>query len=261
MNLLPRRFFCGVFYSGHRRIIFVYDRAPGRPAAKMKGADMKLTAKKITTTAMIAALAYVVMVFVRIPLMPAAPYLEYDPKDVLFVITGFLLGPLESFISIILVCLIEMVTVSDSGPIGLLMNVIASLFFVMPAVLIYHKKRTLPAAVIGLSCGVIAMTGSMLLWNYLITPLYTGMPREAVVSMLPTIFLPFNLIKAGINMAITLIIYKPISKLLHLPALLGPAEKTEQGGRKKFTPFAIILGVILLAGCILAIILLRNQPV
>ena len=219
---------------------------------------MKLTAKKITTTAMFAALAYVVMVFIRIPLMPAAPFLEYDPKDVLFVITGFLLGPLESFLSIILVCLIEMVTVSDSGPIGLLMNVIASLFFVMPAVLIYHKKRTLPAALIGLICGIIGMTGSMLLWNYLVTPGYMGVPRDVVVSMLPTVFLPFNVIKAGINMAITLIIYKPISKILHMPALLGPAEKdTSEEKKKKFSPFAIILGAILLAGCILAVVLIK----
>ena len=235
-DMITPQIFCGVNFLNH----------------------IKLTAKKITTTAMIAALAYVVMVFVRIPIMPAAPFLEYDPKDVLFVITGFLLGPLESFISIILVCLIEMVTVSDSGPIGLLMNVIASLFFVMPAVLIYHKKRTLPAAIIGLSVGVLAMTGSMILWNYLVTPGYMNVPRDVVVSMLPTIFLPFNLIKAGINMAITLIIYKPISKLMHLPALLGPTEKTSSSeGKKKFSPFAIILGVILLAGSILAIFLVR----
>ena len=115
---------------------------------------MKFSAKKITTTAMLAAIGYVVMVFIRIPLIPAASFLEYDPKDVLFVIIGFLIGPVEALISIILVCLLEMVTVSDSGPIGLLMNVIASVFFVMPAALIYRKFKTLPGAIGGLATGV-----------------------------------------------------------------------------------------------------------
>ena len=65
---------------------------------------MKLTVKKIATLAMLAAIAYVIMVFIRIPIMPAAPYLEYDAKDVFFVIAGFLIGPIEGLVVVILVC-------------------------------------------------------------------------------------------------------------------------------------------------------------
>ncbi|MCR4695740.1 MAG: ECF transporter S component [Lachnospiraceae bacterium] len=181
---------------------------------------MKFTVKKITTLAMLAALAYVVMVFVRIPLMPAAPYLEYDPKDILFVMAGFLIGPVESTIIIILVCALELVTVSSSGLIGFAMNVIASLCFVLPAAFIYRIKKTQFNAILGLLVGVLSMTASMLLWNYIMTPIYMGVPREVVAGMLPTVFLPFNLIKAGINMALTLIVYKPISIVLHKSGIL-----------------------------------------
>ncbi len=229
---------------------------------------MKFSAKKITTTAMLAAIGYVVMVFIRIPLIPAASFLEYDPKDVLFVIIGFLIGPVEALISIILVCLLEMVTVSDSGPIGLLMNVIASVFFVMPAALIYRKFKTLPGAIGGLATGVVSMTAAMLLWNYFITPLYMGAPREAVAAMLLPVFLPFNAIKATINMAIALIIYKPISKLFHSLGISKKAEKNAAGasdnsteGKEKaahkFTPVAIIVGFVLLLVCIAAILLFK----
>ena len=245
---------------------------------------MKFSAKKITTTAMLAAIAYVIMVFVRIPLIPAAPFLEYDPKDVLFVIIGFLIGPVEALVSIILVCLLEMVTVSDSGPIGLLMNVIASVCFVLPAAFIYSKFKKLPGAIIGLIVGVICMTGSMVLWNYWITPIYMNTPREVVAGTLLPVFVPFNLIKATLNMALTLIIYKPISKVFHsigiskkaaanaasggeTNASSGSSETTkdetaETNGTKKpagkFSPFAIIIGVVLLAGCIAAILLMKH---
>jgi riboflavin transporter FmnP len=181
---------------------------------------MKFTVKKITTLAMLAALAYVVMVFVRIPIMPAAPYLEYDPKDILLVMAGFLIGPVESTIIIILVCALELVTVSSSGLIGFAMNVIASLCFVLPAAFIYRIKKTQFNAILGLLIGVLSMTASMLLWNYIMTPIYMGVPREVVAGMLPTVFLPFNLIKAGINMALTLIVYKPISIVLHKSGIL-----------------------------------------
>ena len=220
---------------------------------------MKLTVRKMVITAMLAALAYVAMFFIRIPLIPAAPFLEYDPKDVLLVITGFLIGPIQGLVSIILVCLLEMVTVSKSGPIGLLMNVIASIFFVLPATLIYRKWKNILGAVVGLIS--ICMTGAMVLWNLLITPMYMGVPREAVKAMLPTVFIPFNLIKAGINMAITLIVYKPVSKLLHVSGALkddhadkSVAEKKKQ----KFSPLPIILGIVLLGGCIAALYLMSH---
>ena len=248
---------------------------------------MKLTVKKITTLAMLAAMAYIVMAFIRIPLMPAAPFLEYDPKDIFFVIAGFLFGPLESLVIIVLVCLIEMVTVSTSGPIGLLMNVIASVCFVIPAALIYKKKKSLTFAVIGLAAGVLCMTGSMVLWNWLISPLYMGVPQEVIVPMLPTVFAPFNLIKAGINMALTLMIYKPISAILHKSGIIeeksvskkaetkaatAEAEtattedaeavaKTESdkeiSSKKKFSPWALIIGVVILAVCIGAVVLIK----
>lgn len=258
---------------------------------------MKFTVKKITTLAMLAALAYVVMVFVRIPLMPAAPYLEYDPKDILLVMAGFLIGPVESTIIIILVCALELVTVSSSGPIGFAMNVIASLCFVLPAAFIYRIKKTQFNAILGLLVGVLSMTASMLLWNYIMTPIYMGVPREVVAGMLPTVFLPFNLIKAGINMALTLIVYKPISIVLHKSGILeeksistkaklktesanesatetASAEKSEntesnettstdnnvenkKTTKKKFSPIAALAGVLIFLICIAALFFIK----
>lgn len=60
----------------------------------------------------------------------------------------------------------------------------------------------------------------MLFWNYLITPIYMGYPREAVVELLIPVFLPFNLIKGGLNAAITMILYKPIVKALRRAHLI-----------------------------------------
>lgn len=234
---------------------------------------MKFSIKKIALLAVLAALAYVIMAFIRIPIMPAAPFLEYDAKDIFFVLAGFLLGPVESLIIIVLVCLLEMVTVSTSGPIGLLMNVISSIFFVLPAALVYKKKRSLPSAIIGLTLSVFGMTSAMILWNYFVTPGYMHVDRSVVVSMLPTVFLPFNIIKAGINMALTLMIYKPLSIALHKARILDDINneskaKGESSDDKKevskkseafknFNPIAILTGMLILALCVAAILIMQ----
>ena len=143
---------------------------------------------------MLCAIAYVVMAVGRIPVVE---FLSYDPKDVIICIGGFLLGPLTAFVISVVVSLVEMVTVSSTGPIGLLMNIISTCAFACTASLIYQKKRSMAGAVMGLAAGCATMAAAMMLWNYLITPLYMGYPREAVAELLIPMFLPFNLLKGG----------------------------------------------------------------
>ena len=107
----------------------------------------KLDTKRLTILAMLTAMAYVVMYFLRIPVS----FLTYEPKDAILTITGFLFGPLDALLAIVLVALIEMFTVSDTGPIGMLMNVIAASTFVCTASVIYRKHHTLKGALVGLA--------------------------------------------------------------------------------------------------------------
>jgi riboflavin transporter FmnP len=114
------------------------------------------------------------------------------------------------------VCVVQGVTVSAaSGPIGIIMHFVATGSFVLVAGLIYRKNKTKKTAVIALLCGVVTMTIMMALWNILVTPLYMGVPRDAVIAMLLPVFIPFNLIRGLINATITFLLYKRIAKYLH----------------------------------------------
>ena len=182
------------------------------------------------------ALAYVVLLFVRIP---AVMFLKYEPKDVIITIAGFLFGPLASIAVSVVVSLIEMVTISDTQIIGFVMNVLSSVSFAGTAAVIYKHKRTLGGAVAGLAVGTIAMVIIMLLWNYLITPLYMHVPRSDVAGMLFPVFLPFNLVKGLLNAAITLLIYKPVVRGLTRAHLI---ESNHSGTRpSKGSVIAVIL--------------------
>ena len=201
--------------------------------------------RQITTVGMLCAMAYALVALLRVPLVL---FLEYEPKDVVIAIGGFVYGPFASFLVSAIVALLEMVTLSEDGVLGCLMNVLSSCSFACTAAFVYEKRRTLSGAVWGLLCGVVLMAAVMLLWNYLIAPLYMGQPREAVAALLLPAFLPFNLVKGGLNAALTLLLYKPVVTALRR-ARLAEASVARAGGRARW-------GIALLALTALAAFLL-----
>ena len=180
---------------------------------------MNVKAKRITTIAMLCALAYVVMAVGRVPVVL---FLKYDPKDVVITLGGLIWGPMTACLVSVLVSVLEMFTVSDTGILGCIMNILSTCAFACTASAIYRKKRTLAGAVAGLAAGCAVMVSAMLLWNYLITPLYMGYPREAVAELLLPAFLPFNLLKSGLNSGITFLLYKPVVSSLRKSGLIDP---------------------------------------
>lgn len=175
---------------------------------------MKISTNKMVKIGMLSALSLVLMLLVRFPLIPAAPYLEYEPADVPIMIAGFMFGPLYGLVATLVVSLVQALTVSaGAGPVGFIMHVIATGAFVVTASSIYKRVHTLKGAIIGLIAGTLAMTLIMIPTNLIIQPNFYGVPYDAVVALLPTALIPFNIIKAGINSILTMLIYKSLRKV------------------------------------------------
>ena len=203
--------------------------------------------RKMALLALLAAVAYIMVALIRVPVVM---FLSYEPKDVIITIGGFLFGPLAAFFISLVVSLVEMVTISGTGPIGALMNLISTCAFACTASLIYKKKHDLWGAVLGLLVGSVTMIGVMLLWNWLVTPVYLKYPREAVEAMLVPVFLPFNALKAGLNSALVLCLYKPVSTALRKARLLPEAPRAK--GKAKIGIYLLALG--LLATCVVLLL-------
>lgn len=214
---------------------------------------MKTDTKKLVSLSMLAAIAFVAVALIRIPLLA---FLSYEPKDVVIVIAGFIYGPLSAALISVVVSLVEMVTISSTGWIGMIMNILSTCAFACLASYLYGRKRTLGNAVAGLAAGTVLMVIVMLLWNYLITPLYMGVPREQVQGMLVPVFLPFNLIKGGLNSAITMLLYKPIVTTLRKAHMLPESKAGVKSGKVSLGVLLVSFGVI--ATCVLVILALQG---
>ena len=206
----------------------------------------KITSKTLVTMAMLCAIAFIAK-WISNFLPTVQGFLSFDLKDVVIAIGGFILGPLQAALIAVIVSLIEMITISTTGPIGLVMNILSSCSFACIAAAIYHRNKNMKSAVTGLVCGVVCMTVIMLLWNWLITPLYMGVPRSVVAGMLMTVFLPFNLAKGGINATLTMVLYKPVVTALRKAGLVAQSD-----GGKRTTKWGVLaVSLVLLVTFIL----------
>ena len=214
--------------------------------------NAKNNLKKISVTAVLCALAYICMFVVKF----RVGFLTFDFKDAILTVIAFLYGPLYAVVSSVLVAGIEFLTISDTGVYGFIMNALASAAFTATSGIIYKYRRTLTGAIFGSMAAVFSMTAVMLVANMFISPFYMGASRSDVAAMIPTLLLPFNLIKGVVNAAITMIIYKPITSALKKAGLSN--SKTPKTDKKKFILIATVALVLLVVAVLIILFVLNG---
>lgn len=209
--------------------------------------------KMVCAMAMLTAIAIVCDIFLRIPNIGG--FLTYEPKDVILVIGAFIFGPVAGLVMALVVCLVEMVTISTTGFIGLLMNFLASAAFIGVSSVIYHRNKKMSRAVIGLLAGSVSMIIIMLLWNYIMTPIYMGVPREAVLQLFIPLLIPFNALKAGLNTALALFLYKGVVTALRKSKLVPDRESSDGENKKTNTIITVVVSALIVVTLLLVMLI------
>lgn len=205
-----------------------------------------MNVRKMSILAMFIALGYICLFVFRFKVS----FLTLEFKDAFITMSGFVFGPLAAIAVALTESLLELVTISDTGFWGALMNFAGSAAFAVTASLIYKFNKSYKGAVIGLVAAVFSMTAVMLVMNLLITPIYAHMDVGAVAKMIPKLLLPFNLIKGLLNASIAFIIYKPLSQALRATGMLPKSSAEFKVNRKS------VIGLIVAAAIIVASVVL-----
>ena len=190
-----------------------------KTAVKQGGMNTKV--RYITVTAMLSAVAFVLMYLeIAIPIMPS--FIKFDFSDLPALLGSFALGPVCG----VLICLIKNVlhlAFSNSMFVGELSNFILGAVFVAIAGNIYKHKKTKTSAVVR---GIVSVFSNY----FVVYPVYykAGMAEEAILQMYQAIApsmksvlqclicfnLPFTIVKGLIAVVICMLIYKPLSPVL-----------------------------------------------
>lgn len=168
------------------------------------------SSEKIAKYALFVALSMAVS-FIEFPLIPDLSYLKYDPSGIVCLVAGFAYGPAAAATVSILGFAPHLFT----NPLGTVMAVLVSLGASVTAAAIYQRMRTKKGALIALVAGSLVAIALAIGGNLIITPLYAHMTISQVASLILPALLPFNIIKLALHVVVTIIIYKPISHLLH----------------------------------------------
>lgn len=192
--------------------------------------------KKLTVTALFCALAFLMTFVFRFKV----GFLTFDFKDAVISILSLLYGPVYGVISAGVVAFLEMISVSDTGPYGLIMNFISSATFALACGTVYKFKRTFSGAIVSVVTAVVTVTAVMMVANIFITPFYMGVARGEVIALIPTMLLPFNLAKAIINATSLLLIYKPVTSALKRTGLVI----SDDGKKFEFSKKTLILSIV-----------------
>lgn len=187
----------------------------------MRSTDKSNALKISVAAAIFCALAYASEYVFHVKVM----FLTFDIKDSIIAVAAMIFGPVYAVMMGFAVALLELITMSDTGPYGFVMNVLSTVSFTVVASFIYRKIRTLYGAVLGFVTGAVAMTAIMMLANLFITPYYMtakGTPTSMadIAAMIPKVLLPFNLLKAIFNASIAMLLYKHVVNALRRARIL-----------------------------------------
>ena len=192
------------------------------------------TLHNMTKIAILTAISAIVMLF-EFPLPFAPSFYELDLSEAVILMGGFAMGPLAAAIMALLKNLLNLLLNGTiTAGVGELANFVMGCALVVPASLIYKYRKTLKGAIIGLVTGTLSLVVIGCIMNYFVMiPAYVALahfPLEAILSMgaeangmvnsLGTLVLfavaPFNLVKGVACSLINLLLYKRLSKILHI---------------------------------------------
>lgn len=183
----------------------------------------------MTVTAMLSAVAFALMFFeFSIPFLVPS-FIQMDLSELPALIGAFAMGPWYGVIICLIKNLIHLL-ITTTGGVGELSNFILGAAFVLPAGLIYQRKKTKKNAVIGSVLGAAFMALLSVASNYFIVyPVYTAfLPMDTILTMYQEILpsadtllkclvifnMPFTFVKGMLSVIITLLIYKHISPII-----------------------------------------------
>lgn len=216
-------------------ILILVAKSAEMVADKKKGLEktkqMQRT-RRMVIIAMLSAISVVLMLF-EFPLPFLPPFYKIDASELPIIIGAFTLGPVAGvvmeFIKVTLNLLMDGTTTAFVGEFA---NFLIGCSFVVPAAIVYYFKKTKKNAIFGLILGIVTCTvAGCLLNSYLLLPAYSvafKMDIEALIAMgtavngmIDSLFTfvvfataPLNMIKCSVVSLLTMLIYKPISKIL-----------------------------------------------
>ncbi len=168
----------------------------------------------LTQMSILIALAFSLLVLVRIPIIPTAPYLIYDMADVVIIISSFMFGTIPAIAMSSVLYLIEALFLTPDSWIGFIMEFTSSSIVVIMLSLFKVSEKKISIKILAIFTATIVTTIVMIPLNYVFQTEFYGIPYEVIWNVILVAVIPFNIIKVVLNCSVSLLMFKLIKPLL-----------------------------------------------
>lgn len=170
---------------------------------------------RLTTLALLCAIAVVIGLFSFPIFPPPASFLKMDFADVPSILATIIFGPTAGLSVLFVVSFVQGILLGDNGWIGLFMHFVASGSMLVTYGIICRRRHSLARMSVSAVIGAAVMTSVMIPLNYIFIPILFGAPIEMINSMVVPFLIPFNLIKSGANSVLAIILYYFLRPLIN----------------------------------------------
>ena len=195
----------------------------------MSNRKSNLSVQYMTRIAILGALSAILFMIE----VPVVAFYKLDVSTLPALLGAFSMGPMAGLAILLIKDLFGLLH-SGTMYVGELADFIMGAAYILPAALIYRYKKSRKTALVGMIVGSIAMIIVSVLVNWkIMIPFYMtafGMPMESIIGMaqsampfvdtewelLMYVTAPFNLLKGVVLSALTFLLYKRLSPLLHV---------------------------------------------
>lgn len=187
-------------------------------AAVVNQKQSMVRTKWLVRVGVLGSLAFVVMLLEFY--IGFAEFLKLDLSDIIVMVGGITMGPLAAAAIQLIKNLLKVVIITRTAGIGELANLIVGLAYVLPAVIIYHHKKSTKYLVVGLLVGIVSMVTVGALANYFVLlPMWGIKDSAGKIALLSSALVPFNTVKGIVITILTLVVHstlKPVYRYLVL---------------------------------------------
>ncbi len=195
----------------------------------MSNRKTSLSVQYMTRIAILGALSAILFMIE----IPVVAFYKLDLSTLPALLGAFSMGPMAG-LAILAIKDIFGLLHSGTMYVGELADFIMGAAYILPAALIYRYKKSRKNALVGMIVGAVAMITVSVLVNWkIMIPFYMtafGMPMESIIGMAQSampfvdtewelllyVTAPFNLLKGVVLSALTFLLYKRLSPLLHV---------------------------------------------
>ena len=161
---------------------------------------------------MFTVISLILAFFIKIPVVPAAPFLKFDISDIPIFIATLILGPHSGLSILFCVCTLRSILFSSAGMIGFIIRMTSAINVICLGYLYKQSRYSVMKSIIVVFISVVLCLIVKVPLNYIFWVYFWNIPSSSLEHLMFSVIVPFNIVKVILNSVLAIYFTSIIKK-------------------------------------------------